>query len=118
MLRTGTLLATGEYRLTDTLKGLKPGAVVRWGMVTRATPDAQRTGNLLLREADKQLRLSPLHDPATVWKTYEVAKTPNEWDSPNKGMVMAGFETTAPASGELTLTVLFTPGGLKQPHAR
>ena len=118
VLRTGTLLATREYRLTDTLKGLKPGAVVRWGMVTRATPDAQRTGNLLLREADKQLCLSPLHDSATEWKTYEVAKTPNEWDSPNTGMVMVGFETAAPASGELTLTVLFTPGGLKQPNAR
>ena len=110
VLRTGTLLATGEYRLTDTLKGLRPGARVRWGMVTKAAPDAQRTGTLILREAGQQLRLSALHNPAVAWQTYEVAKAPNEWDSPNPGMVMVGFETAAPASGEVTLQVLFTPG--------
>ncbi len=118
VIRTGTLLATGEYRLTDTLKGLKPGAMVRWGMVTRSTPDAQRNGTLLLREADKQLWLSPLHNPDIAWKTFEVAKTPNEWDSPNTGMVMVGFEAAAPASGELALVVLFTPGGLKRSFSR
>ncbi len=113
--RTGTLLPTGEYCLTDTLKGLKPGARVRWAMVTKAAPDARRTGTLVLREAGKQLRLAPLHDPATVWQTYEAAKPRNEWDSPNKGMVMVGFETVAPASGELTLAVLFTPGSVIKP---
>ena len=111
VLRTGSLLPSGEFRLTDTLKGLKPGARVRWGMVTKAQPDSQRTGPLLLREAGKQLRLTPLHDPATAWKTYEVARPPNEWDSPNNGFTMVGFEAVAPASGELVLTVLFTPGG-------
>lgn len=110
--RTGTLLPAGEYRLTDSLKGLKPGSRVRWAMATKAVPDAQRTGSLLLREAGKQLRLSPLHDPSTTWATYEAAKPPNEWDSPNKGMVMVGFESVAPASGELTLSVLFTPGSV------
>jgi len=110
VIRTGTLLPSGEFRLNDTLKGLKPGARVRWGMVTKATPDAQRPGPLTLREAGRQLRLTPLHDPATVWKTYEVAHPPNEWDSPNKGYTMVGFEAVAPASGELDFTVLFTPG--------
>ncbi len=110
--RTGTLLPSGEYALTDTLKGLKPGARVRWAMMTKATPDAQRSGNLLLREAGKQLRLSALHDPATTWQTCDVAKPQNEWDSPNKGVVRVSFEAVAPASGELTLSVLFTPGGV------
>jgi hypothetical protein len=112
--RTGTLLATGEFCIDDTLKGLRPGATVRWGMVTKAAPDASRTGPLLLREAGKQLRLSPLHSPATVWKTYETAKPPNEWDSPNAGTVMVGFEAVAPASGELALSVLFTPGSAQR----
>jgi len=113
VIRTGTLLASGEYRLSDALKGLKPGTVVRWGMVTRGTPDARRTGGLVLREAGRQITLSPLHNPATEWKTYETAKTPNEWDSSNKGTRMVGFEAAAPASGELTLSVLFTPGSIK-----
>ena len=112
VIRTGTLLPSGEFRLTDTLKGLKPGAQVRWGMVTKAHSDPQRTGPLTLRENGKQLRLTPLHDPATVWKTYEVARPPNEWDSPNKGFAMVGFEAVAPVSGVLVLSVLFTPGTL------
>ncbi len=111
--RTGTLLPSGEYRLDDALKGLRPGARVRWGLVTRATPDASRTGPLLLREAGKQLRLTPLHDPATVWQTFETARPPNAWDSPNKGTVMVGFEAVAPASGELALSLLFTPGSVR-----
>jgi len=109
VLRTGTLLANGTYRLTDTLEGLRPGVTVRWGMVTRATPGPERTGTLTLSEAGKRLRLSARHNPATVWKTYETARPPNEWDSPNPGTVMVGFEATAPASGTLTLSVLFTP---------
>lgn len=110
VVRTGTLLASGAYRLTDTLEGLRPGAAVRWGMVTHATPGPERTGTLTLSEAGKRLRLSALHDPATVWKTYETARPPNDWDSPNKGTVMVGFEAVAPASGALTFSVLFTPG--------
>ncbi len=110
VIRTGTLLANGTYRLTDTIEGLRPGVTVRWGMVTRATPGPERTGTLTLSESKKRLRLSALHDPATVWKTYETARPPNEWDSPNRGTVMVGFEAVAPASGALSFAVLFTPG--------
>ena len=109
VIRTGTLHADGTYRLTDTLQGLRPGATVRWGMVTKAAPDDARTGSLLLREAGKQLRLTAQHDPATAWKTYETATPPNDWDTPNPRTVMVGFEATAPDTGALTLSVLFTP---------
>ncbi len=43
----------------------------------------------------------------------ETATPPNEWDSPNPGTVMVGFEAVAPASGELGLDVLFTPGSVE-----
>ncbi len=112
VIRSGKLLSSGEYRMTDTIKGLNPGTRVRWAMVTKATPDDQRVGKLVLREAGKQLQLASLHEPATVWQTYEAAKPQNEWDSPNKGMVLVGFEAVAPASGEMTLSVLFTPGSV------
>jgi hypothetical protein len=111
-IRRGMLLAGGEYRLTDTLRGLRPGATVRWGMVTRAQPDEPAGGTLLLRQAGRRLRLKALHDPAAAWRTYETATPPNEWDSPNPGTMMVGFEAVAPASGELDLDVLFTPGSV------
>jgi hypothetical protein len=112
--RTGKLISTGEFRIDDRLTGLKPGAIVRWGMVTKAKPDTGGAGSLLLREAGKQLRLASLHDAATVWKTYQTARTPNEWDSENHGTVMVGFEAAAPASGELSFSVLFTPGNAEK----
>jgi len=109
VVRTGELLPTGEFRLTDTLQGLRPGARIRWGMVTRAVPTALSPGPLVLTEAGKRLTLTPLHTPATVWKIYETAKPPNEWDSPNPGTRMVGFEAAAPESGDLVLSVSFTP---------
>jgi len=109
VIRAGALLADGAYRLTDTLSGLRPGVAVRWAMATKAAPADARTGTLVLREKGKTLTLAALHDPATEWKTYPADKPHNEWDSPNPGVVMVGFEAVAPASGELTLTVLFTP---------
>ena len=112
--RTGTLLKTGEFRIDDTLKGLRPGAVVRWGMVTKAKAAPSKPGPLLLQEAGQQLLLTPLHDGATVWKTVGTAKTPNEWDSENPGTVMVCFEAVAPASGQLALSVLFTPGSVRR----
>ncbi len=115
VIRTGTLLASGEYRLADTLRGLRPGARVRWTLMTRAEPDVARTGSLLLREAGRQLRLTAEHDAATVWQVDDAAQPRNEWDSPNPGMRQIGFEAAAPASGELDLAVRFTPGGTAAP---
>ena len=43
----------------------------------------------------------------------DTAKPRNPWDSPNRGTRMVAFECPAPASGELTLVVLATPGSCK-----
>jgi len=105
--RSGTLLSNCEFRIDDMLEGLKPGAKVRWGMVTKANPEPEINGCMILSENGKQLRLKALNNE-TNWQTYEVAKPPNEWDSPNQGYVMVGFETVAPESGKVELSVLFT----------
>ncbi|MCE5276797.1 MAG: heparinase II/III family protein [Planctomycetaceae bacterium] len=110
IIRSGELLESGQYRMTDTIKGLKAGTRVRWAMATKAKPDELGKSSLVLRQGGKQLLLTALHDKAAKWKTYEAAKPANEWDSPNPGVVMVGLEALAPASGEVTLQVLFTPG--------
>jgi len=110
VVRTGTLLSSGKYRLTDTIKGVKPGTRIRWAMATKAVPDSHRIGKLILRMAGKQLQLDLLNDEDAAWKTYEAEKPQNDWDSPNKGMLLIGFDKIVPASGELTLSVLFSPG--------
>ena len=113
VLRTAALFPTGEVRLDDTLKGLTPGTPVRWAMMTKAVADEARVGSVVLREKGKQLKLTALHDAKLVWKTEDASEPKNEWDSKNPGMTQLTFEAVAPASGELTFSILFSPGEKK-----
>jgi hypothetical protein len=108
VLRTATLLPSGEVRLDDALKGLAPGTPVRWAMMTKAAVDDARTGSVTLRENGKQLKLTALHDAKLEWKTEDASAPKNEWDSKNPGMTQLTFEALAPASGEVTFSVLFS----------
>jgi len=111
IIRSGKLLPSGELQITDTLEGLKPGASVRWAMMTKAQAAPSDTPVMTLTERGKTLKLTLRHSPAARWQIIDASKPRNEWDSPNKGCKMIAFETVAPDSGQLTLDVLITPGG-------
>ena len=111
VIRSGRLLPSGEFQITDKLEGLKPGVKVRWGMVTKAKITLTDSPVIILTEKGKTLKLTLQHTPAARWKTINVEKPRNEWDSPNKGCTMIAFETIAPKSGKVDLDVLITPGG-------
>lgn len=105
------LLPSGRVVVQDELTGLRPGARVRWGMITPATPGDTGTRSLRLRQGDQTLRLdllAPAHD--TVWTTLDTARPRREWDSPNPGTILATFTVSAPADGTLTLRVVARPG--------
>jgi len=104
------LLPGGNVLVRDQLRGLRPGAEVRWGMVTRA--DVGETGkpHLTLRENGKELALS-IHDQDELhWQTIDISEPFEAWDSPNSGTRMVVFTAIAPPSGELNLTVVLRPG--------
>lgn len=104
------LLPSGEVLVRDRLEGLKPRATVRWGMVTAAKPGEVGARTLTLRQGDASLRLRILLSDEPTWALYETATPKNEWDSPNPGTVMVGFQAIAPDSGTLDLAVVLTPG--------
>lgn len=104
------MLPSGEVLVRDELTGLKPGSRVRWGMVTPGTPDEAGEAEIELSQGDARLTLRILAPQGSAWKIVDTATPPNEWDSPNPGTRMAAFEVVAPETGELTLTVLATPG--------
>lgn len=108
VIRTGEMKADGLYTLTDTLTGLKPGARVRWQMMTKATPSETRTGSIVLSSDKKQLKLSALHASAQ-WQVSDASKPVNEWDSPNKACKLIFCEQIAPASSNLTFAITFEP---------
>jgi Heparinase II/III-like protein len=109
VLRTGEMRADGVYTLTDTLSGVKPGARVRWQMMTKATPVDIRKGSALLSLGKKQLKLVTLQAPNTDWQVSDASKPVNEWDSPNKDFKVVFFEQTVPANSNLTFIVTFEP---------
>ncbi len=110
VVRGVALLPTGEVLVQDHLTGLEPGSRVRWGMITPAKPESTGSPAIVLRQDDARLDLGILAPADAAWQVIDTAKPRNEWDSPNRGTCMVAFELVAPASGELTLAVLATPG--------
>jgi hypothetical protein len=103
------LLPSGEVLIQDSLTGLAPGSVVRWGMITRAEPGETGGAVLPLTMDGAELTLRLL-SPDASWEVFQTDPPPNEWDSPNPGTRMVGFRAEAPESGNLELAVLATPG--------
>jgi hypothetical protein len=104
------LLPSGEVLVRDRVTGLKPGATVRWGMVTPGTASKAGEPSLTLRQGDASLAMRIVSPAESRWELVDTAKPKNEWDSPNRGTLMAAFHTVAPESGVLDLTVVLTPG--------
>lgn len=108
------LLPSGEVLVRDHLTGLKPGASVRWGMVTGGTPSEAGKPSMVLRQHDASLTMRILLPAESAWTLFDTATPKNEWDSPNRGTVMTGLQAVAPDSGVLDLAVILTPGS-RQP---
>ena len=107
------MIGAQEVVIQDQLSGLRPGSRVRWGMITPGTPETLGESSVTLNEDDAQLMLTIQWPQAAVWQVIDTAKPRNEWDSPNRGTRMVAFEAIAPASGQMTLAVIATPGTCK-----
>jgi hypothetical protein len=104
------LLPSGAVLVQDELDGLRPGAAVRWGMITRGAPSEPGGASLTLHEDDESLTLGLLSPSSSRWRLVNTETPHNEWDSPNPGTRMVAFEAGAPESGEVRLAVLLVPG--------
>jgi hypothetical protein len=113
-LRGIALLASREVLIQDELKGLKPGSRVRWGMITPGEPRDLDGSAIELGRQDARLTIRILSPQSSKWQTLDIAKPRNQWDSPNPGTRMVAFESVTPASGELILAVLATPGSCEE----
>lgn len=104
------VLPSHEVLIRDELTGLKPGAKVRWQMITRGQPRELGKRQVVLHQNDKQLTLTLAKPEKSTWMQVDTEQPRHEWDSPNPGTRMIAFEATAPDSGALTFCVLATPG--------
>lgn len=105
------MLPGGSVLVRDHLTGMRPGAKVRWAMVTRADARLADGALLVLQENDARLELSIAGDLRTSWEVTDISEPENPWDSPNPGMRRVSFVVTVSESGVLDLSVVLRPGG-------
>ena len=104
------MLPSGEVLIQDHLTGLRPGASVRWGFITKGKPESLEDTAVTLRSGELSLTATRLAPDDTKWGTLDTETPRNEWDTRNVRTRMLQFTAVAPASGELTLAVVLTPG--------
>ena len=109
------LLPSGEIIIQDELIGLKPGSLVRWGMITPGKPGPLDGQRIQLHQGTASIALTiQSQDITPTWQVINTAKPRNAWDSPNPGTRMVGFSAMASESRNLTFAVLVTPGSCRQ----
>ncbi|WP_372897389.1 heparinase II/III family protein [Stieleria sp.] len=109
------LLPSGEVVIQDELDGLATGSRVRWGMITPAQIESRSGQTLQLTQRDQRLKLTIVEPRGASWTVVNTEQPRHEWDSPNPGTQMVAYEVEAPASGELRLVVVATPGSCGAP---
>lgn len=99
--------------IQDRLAGVKPGAKVRWAMVTQAKSCQAQGADMVLADGPKSLTVRALSPAAVSWLVTDLSTPPNAWDVANKGASMIAFETVVPEGGSLDLRVLLVPAGVQ-----
>ncbi|MCC6233101.1 MAG: heparinase II/III family protein [Verrucomicrobiales bacterium] len=108
-------LPEGRILVRDELRGLRPGAKVRWAMLTPAVPEVPRSNSVVLQQKGRTLLLEQVPAPSlATWTTADLSQPAHEWDSPNPGITLLALSAEAPPTGQLTFAILIHT----QPNAK
>ena len=106
VVRRGEMAADGRsYTIRDTFAGARPGAKIRWAMMTCAAPTVDGD-KVTLRQAGKSIALVQCGVQKGKW-TVGDGQGPNKWDSPNPGCRQLMFTVLADADGSASVAVNF-----------
>jgi len=94
----------------DELTALDTTTTVRWTMLTTAEVTITGKNTISLKKDGKQLLLRVDSPSKVTMKTWSTEPT-TDYDAPNAGTTLVGFEVTVPANKKETLNVLLIPGG-------
>jgi hypothetical protein len=109
-IRRGVAILDEQYVvIRDEIKASSsPETTIRWTMLTEAEVTITSKTSALLTKDGKTLRLQ-VKSPASVQlKTWSTAPT-TDYDAPNPGTVLLGFEYDLPANSSHTLQVVLIP---------
>ncbi|HWQ93787.1 MAG TPA: heparinase II/III family protein [Clostridia bacterium] len=94
-----------EVVIEDSLTAKGVPAKVRWGMVTPATLKPGGQNSAWLEANGKRLRLRVISPENVTIKTWPANPPPNDYDAPNPGVSIVGFEVPLAAGQSATLKV-------------
>lgn len=111
--RRGVAIVDKQYVVVrDELKTPDKETTVRWTLLTATDARPAGKNTIELRKDGKKLKIeisSPVKIEIKTWPTT----SPNDYDAPNPGTVMVGFEAQVPANTEAAFTVKLIPQGAK-----
>ncbi|SDD69381.1 heparinase II/III domain-containing protein [Niabella drilacis] len=81
---------------------------MQWRMLTSATVEITSSNEVLLKKNGKTLRMQILADQPVTLKTWSTAPV-NDYDAPNPGTVLVGFEAQLPAASSKRFVVRLVP---------
>ena len=99
--------------IRDEIETTDNPATVRWTMLTTADAQITDKNTIELKKDGKELTLrvvEPVNIRLKTWTT----EPPNDYDAPNPGSILVGFETDVAANTATTLTVVLVPQAAKQ----
>jgi len=107
----GIAIVDNQYvMIRDEVESPSAETTVRWNLLTSASVNITGINTAELIKNGKKLILK-VQSPASItmktWSTDPV----NDYDAPNPGTIMVGFETVIPANSESVLSVLLLPEG-------
>ncbi|PLK44839.1 heparinase II/III family protein [Emticicia sp. TH156] len=109
----GVAIIKGQYvAVRDEITSAKQATTVRWAMLTPAEVSLEKDGTATLVQKGKKMQLKVLEPAGASIKTWSTVP-PHDYDAPNPGTTLVGFEVALPANTTAALTVLLIPEGAK-----
>ena len=101
----------------DELKTLGQETTVRWTMLTSAEAKITGKNTIELKKDGKKLKIEVAEPAKIIMKTWPTTPK-NDFDAPNPGTILVGFELTIPANTNTTLLVKLIPQTAKKTSAK
>ena len=109
----GVAIVNGQYVVVrDEVTTTDKEATIRWTMMTSANVAIKGKNTIELRKDGKRLTLQVSEPSNVTMKTWTTTST-NEYDAPNPGTILVGFEAKVPAGATTALTVKLIPQNTK-----
>jgi hypothetical protein len=103
-LRGAALLPTGQVIIQDEFTAANQPTRVRWAMVTGADVSIESNKSAVLKKEGKTMYFTVLTEEEVQLRTYST-KPKADYDAPNRGTCLIGFEVSL-SSGQAARTVV------------